>query len=183
VLAALAALAETIAGAAPRPSPPRVPYESSGVCPFDCCTYGTWSVQVDTNLLAEHRDGAPVAFSVRRGTKVQAMTGVVVTSRFGRAVVRRPTALDGVEVTPRDSIVVLHYVGEGFWKLWVRGKLVEDQVHDVESICGFDKGVPVGCAVQILEKPRTVWWVKIRSRGRVGWTRQVDHFDGMDACG
>ena len=28
-------------------------------------------------------------------------------------------------VRPGDDIVVLHYVGEGFWKLWVRGTLLE----------------------------------------------------------
>jgi hypothetical protein len=179
----LAALVAALADGPRAPSTPAIPYESPGACPFECCTYRSWSVQADTDLLVDRRDDATVAFRVRRGATVRALTGVVVTTRPGRAVVRRPSALGGVQVRPGDSIVVLHYVGEGFWKLWVRGHVVEDEVPDAESSCGFDTGVRVPCAVQILEEPETVWWVKIRSRGRDGWTRQVDHFGDVDACG
>ena len=97
-------------GTATPPSPPTTPYESPGVCPGECCTYRTWSVLEDTDILADRRAGAGVAFRVRRGTKVRGLTGVVVTTRLGRAVAHRPTALGGLQIRPGEDIKVLYYV-------------------------------------------------------------------------
>ena len=34
---------------------PALPYESPGACPFECCTYRTWTVEAHTELLRQHR--------------------------------------------------------------------------------------------------------------------------------
>jgi hypothetical protein len=65
----------------------------------------------------------------------------------------------------------------------VRGRVDVDELPDKESSCANDLGERVECAVQITEEPDTVWWAKIRSRGREGWTRELDHFGNIDACG
>ena len=166
-----------------------LPYESPGVCPFECCKYRTWTVEEDTRILAERRDGAPVRFTVRRGEHVKGVTGVVVTTRFGRAVAGSSRRL-GVRrqlVKPGDELQVIHYLGEGTWKYWFQGSVDQDFLPDPDNCARSSKSsreMLAACAVQIVEKPTTTWWVKIRSRGaKDGWTQQVDHFSKIDACG
>lgn len=64
-------------------------------------------------------------------------------------------------------VYVLHYVGEGYWKVWHDGKLVEiDDFPDKVS------------------KPKTTWWVKLKtSSGAIGWTIEHGNFENQDACG
>lgn len=168
------------------PERPSVPYEDYGACPFECCTYRTWTVEADTDILSDRRDDAAVAFRVRRGERVQGVTGVVVTSKLGRAEVRRYVTIgigpDPIKVQPGDRVFILHYVGEGYWRFWVRGRVDDDQLPDAESECASDAGEPSECAIQITETPQTTWWVNIRRGDREGWTRQVEHFGNIDAC-
>jgi hypothetical protein len=170
-------------------APPTLPVESWGACPFECCTYREWSVKADTAILTERRNTAPTLFTVRKGTRAMAVTGVVVTTSFGRAAVERETILgqDAVRVRPGDEILLLHYLGEGFWKYWLRGKVDEGFIPDREN-CARNSApgrtLYAQCGVQEDRPPETAWWVKIRHPdGREGWTRQVDHFGNMDACG
>jgi hypothetical protein len=69
---------------------PPLPYEDSGACPFECCTYREWAVQAETTVRSARDDAAPVAFRVRPGQRVTGVTGVVVTTKLGRAVVSGP---------------------------------------------------------------------------------------------
>jgi hypothetical protein len=168
---------------------PKLPYENWGACPFECCTYRTWTVKVDTDILSERRDGAPKRFAVARGARVVGVTGVVVTTKVGRAVVERETTmgLDRITVQPGEEILLLHYKGEGIWKYWLRGKTDEEFIPDPENCKRSAQRSPTmfaQCGVQEKERPETVWWVTIRNRdGREGWTHQVDHFGNIDACG
>ena len=168
---------------------PTLPYESPGACPFECCTYRTWTVEQDTPLLADRRERAPVKFRVRRGERVVGVTGVVVTSQFGRAAARssRHMGRQGQAVAPGDELRLIHYLGEGYWKYWFRDTVDEDFLPDVENCRRSAKSsaeMREACGVQIDEKPSTTWWVKIRrADGLEGWTTHVDHFSDIDACG
>jgi hypothetical protein len=160
---------------------PPLPYEDPGACPFECCTYREWSVEADTAVRSDREDAAPIAFSVRRGQKVTGVTGVVTTTKLGQAVVKRPTVVGErkLRVEAGEAVYILHYVGEGYWKFWLRGQVDQDQLPDKRDEC---VGGP--CAVQVVEEPVTVWWAKVRdAQGREGWTRQLDHFGEIDACG
>jgi hypothetical protein len=168
---------------------PKLPYENWGACPFECCTYRAWTVKVDTDILSECREGAPKHFAVARGTRVVGVTGVVVTIKVGRAVVEREATIGQARITvrPGEEILLLHYKGEGFCKYRLRGKIDEEFIPDPENCKRSAQRSPTmfaQCGVQEKERPETVWWVKIRNRdGRGGWTRQVDHFGNIDACG
>jgi hypothetical protein len=170
-------------------SGPTLPYEDWGACPFECCTYREWTVRHDTDILSERREGSPKRFAVARGARVEGLTGVVVTTRVGRAVVKRETTIGQLRITvrPGDEIFLLHFMGEGVWKYWLRGKIDEEFIPDPENCersARRSRTMFAQCEVQEQERPETVWWVKIRGRdGREGWTRQVEHFDNIDACG
>jgi len=64
-----------------------------------------------------------------------------------------------------DTFYVLHYDGEGLWKVWFQGKTT---FVDESNIT-----VP----------PKAQWWVKIKKTdGVVGWTLSGKHFLHQDAC-
>jgi hypothetical protein len=124
---------------------------------------------------------------VRRGQRVRGVTGVVVTSKFGHAVVRRGITIGTdrpLKVEPGEKVLIVHYVGEGYWKFWVRGRLDQDQLPGRNEGCANELQEPVDCAIEIIDEPEVMWWAKIRSRdGREGWTREMNHFGNIDACG
>jgi hypothetical protein len=168
--------------------PPRN-YEDRGACPFECCTYREWSVRADTVLYKGRAKNSPAAFRVRKGERVRGLTGVVVTLRPGRAVVIKATTLGHEEgkklrVRPGDVLYLLHYEGEGVYKIWFRGKTYEYEMPHAPD--GHYKGTPGGPMGEFIRKesdPETVWWVKVRNgRGQVGWTKQDEHFGDMDSC-
>jgi hypothetical protein len=170
-------------------SSPLLPYENWGACPFECCHYGTWTVKADTTILQERRDGAPKRFIASKGTRVEGVTGVVVTTRFGRAVAERERTigLRRIALKPRDEVLLLHDMGEGVWKYWLQGGEDEEFLPDPENCARSADRSPTmyaQCAVQARELPTITWWVKVRNRdGAEGWTRQVERFGNVDACG
>jgi hypothetical protein len=170
-------------------TPPTVPYDNPGACPFECCTYREWTVKSETRILVDRRDEAATSFLVRTGERVVGVTGVVTTLTFGRVRVERETQLGVLEtpVRPGDQILLLHYRGEGTWKYWLRGQFDVAFIpspEDCRLAADRSRTLFAQCAVQVEKPPETVWWVTIRNRvGQVGWTRQVDHFGNIDACG
>jgi hypothetical protein len=168
---------------------PKLPYDNPGACPFECCAYREWTVQKETRILVDRRDEAATRFLVRAGEKVVGVTGVVTTLKFGLVRVERETELGVLRtlVRPGDQILLLHYRGEGTWKYWLRGQFDEAFIPSPEDCRRSADRSPTlfsQCAVQVEQQPDTVWWVTIRNQhGQVGWTREVDHFGNLDACG
>jgi hypothetical protein len=166
-------------------SGPRLPYVNYGACPFEGCTYRPWSVLAETRLLAARRDGARVVTRVQPGESVRGVTGVVVTTKLGRAVVVRQRTIGRRKmlVRPGDRVDLLHYLGEGYWKYSLRGIIDEEFIPDQPS-CKDNSRLFDECSIQMGEVPATVWWVKIRTRkGQEGWTREHDHFGNKDRFG
>ena len=166
-------------------SGPRLPHVDYGACPFEGCTYRAWSVLDDTRLLAARRDNARVVTRVESGATVRGVTGVVVTTKLGRAVVVRQRTIGRrqILVRPGDRVDLLHYVGEGYWKYSLRGVIDEEFIPDQPS-CKDNSRLVNECSIQMGEVPETVWWVKIRTRkGQEGWTREHDHFGNKDRFG
>ena len=187
LLAAIFAIAAMAEGTeCPGSAPPKVPYEDHGACPFECCTYRTWRVKKDTELRTDRRDSARIAFRVRAGEQVEGITGVVVTTRLGKAAIRRPITVDStaLRLQSGEAVYILHYLGEGFWKVWTRGQFVDLELADRGQTCRDEQRKSSACDAQIVTEPVAVWWARIRNRaGQEGWTRQLDHFGNIDACG
>jgi hypothetical protein len=141
-------------------------------------------VDADTRVLTDHRMNAPVAFLLRRGETVRALTGMVITAKLGVAYVRNPSSVNGTVYwyKPGERLAVINYVGEGQWKFWLRGQF-DDAGMETQKLCRSPSGVPE-CQIEIIAEPQTVWWAKIRkSDGREGWTRDTAHFGNKDSCG
>ena len=164
---------------------PPIPFDEPGACPFQCCTYREWSVDWGTDIRTEKRDDAPVAYHVAVNDTVTAVTGVVSTTKPGRATAMRPVTVGSkhIPVAAGEPIYLLRNVGSGDWKIWVKGQTDEQYVGST-AYCASGKQSSTECALSVVDQPETVWWVQVRDAlGREGWTREVDHFGNIDACG
>lgn len=181
---ALAVLAAACGRAAERAGPP-IPFDEDGACPFQCCTYREWSVDWATDLHTDRRDDSPVAFQAALGDTVLALTGVVTTTKVGRATAKRDVMVGTkrLPVAAGQPIYLMRNVGGGDWKIWVNG-VTDEQYIPSQGYCNGDKQSSDECSLTVMEQPEIVWWARVRDmRGREGWTREVDHFGNIDACG
>src|ERR1700680_3237001 len=159
----LVAAAHASQSQATHDSAPPSPYIDKGACPFECCTYRNW-VATQKITLVDHPNSKKLVAHVHKGEEVQGLTGEVHSIPLRVvATVDDPDA----KLKRGDVIYVLHYVGEGYWRVWHNGQLV--------SIENFsDKG----------PYPQSTWWVQTKTKsGIVGWTISHGNFSNQDACG
>lgn len=145
-----------------------------GACPFECCTYREWRVEKATRLYAEPKADSPFVGVAEKGIFVKAETGEVHTTKPGKFVVTRNV----VNFQKGDILWVYTYLGEGYFKVWYRGKFIEEEI-------GIDYHRPSPEDWGYFEiVPNSIWWVKVRtSKGIEGWTNQPEHLSNKDACG
>jgi hypothetical protein len=60
-----------------------MPYEDPGACPFEGCVYREWIARRVTPVFKDRDRSSSILFELRRGDKVQAITGIVVTQKPG----------------------------------------------------------------------------------------------------
>ena len=121
---------------------PPIPYQDNGACPFECCVYREWSAKKVTVLRADRRNDSPVIFTVRKGDRVTAITGVVITTRPGRLKALRRTRVcpspadckHGVTVEAGDVLYLLTYRGEGYYTVWYKGRLFVDSYDENRNV-------------------------------------------------
>lgn len=150
---------------------PRLPYYDRGACPFECCTYREWSVVKPTAIRKAMNDTSPIVARLKTGEKVKGMTGVVITTEPGIVEALKRTTVGNMRVKPGERVYVLTNQGEGFAKVWFKGRVVQGEPYD-ESI------------FKLIRPAKSVWWVKIKDRrGKIGWSRLPENFDNVDQCG
>ena len=142
--------------------PPNV-YVDKGACPFECCTYREWVARTDVTLL-DSPNGKSVVGRIKKGERVLALTGEVHSVPL-RIIAQQDYHDAGVKAG--DTIYILHYEGEGYYKVWHGGNVV-----DVEGFSGE------------AAQPKSTWWVQLKTRsGAIGWTVEHGNFGNKDACG
>ena len=150
---------------------PPTPYVDKGACPFECCTYREWTANKPTAARRSMSDASPVSFRMKTGEKVVGVTGVVITTQPGIVRVLKKITLGKVKLNRGDELFLLTYLGEGFSKIWFKGRIFEDAPYDESTF-------------KLIRQPKSIWWVKIKNRrGQIGWSRQPDNFDNKDQCG
>lgn len=150
----------------------KLPYKDFGACPFECCTYRQWVATKNLVLYKNMREKSPIAFRIKKGEKVTGVTGVVITNVAGKAEALKDLTLASskVQLKKGETILLLTYLGEGWYRFWHNGKFFEDD--------GYTDGI------EIRSQPESVWWVKIKNKkGRIGWTKSSEDFDNQDQCG
>ena len=139
-LVTAAVIGFTVSAAAQGPS---LPYRDPGACPFECCTYRDWTANKDTTVYREMRDGSTRAFTVRKGEVVRGVTGVVITNRAGTATASSNMSIgqgNKTRVRKGDTLYLLTYQGEGFFKVWFKGRVIPDVEIDEREHVGHAEG-------------------------------------------
>ncbi len=157
---------------------PVMPFEDRGACPLEQCTYGSWTAKADIVAYQEPTDRSPIAFNIRRGESVTALTGVVVISKPGRA------RIDSPSLTARagDTVYLLTPHGEGEFKAWNNGNVfvvdTSQFKHPDTRGAGYSSCQERNtCRGEVLAYPKHIWRVQLRNRdGKTGWTTQALRF-------
>lgn len=166
---------------------PPVPFEDIGACPFEGCVYREWIANTQVSVRAERRAESPVVFTLDTGDRVQAITGIVITTKPGRVRFRKAvdltSATSRIHVEPWQTLYLLTYHGEGITTAWFNGRLYEN-VDGSEFFNGLCDVRPGSCNGTVVEKPKKVWWVRVRNRTwQTGWTNETGKFDNKDRFG
>jgi len=150
-----------------QPAPPAL-YISKGACPFEGCVYRRWTARRALDVV-DRPGGTRVVDRLRASEPVDALTGEVHCRPLRMVATRDHPEPGSYEPTsPRiakgETFYLLHYLGEGAWKIWFRGAVTQIE------------GVPAGSPL-----PETTWWAQIRTeRGITGWVIATGNFDGQD---
>lgn len=161
---------------------PPTRYVDRGACPFECCTYRAWHTEKTTVAYANPQKGSRQVGVFKAGSKVVGLTGEVRTTP-GKFVILKAHG----KYKPGDVLWVYTPLGEGFYKVWFRGRMYQEEL---EYMSGpFEQTHPKceetrECWGRLEQPLQVEWWVKIKSAaGWVGWTDQTKNFSKMDACG
>ena len=149
-----------------------------GACPFECCVYGEWRAESAIPVRTAARADAAVAYEMRAGERFTAESGYVqVTGPAIVAVMDTVRALPDVTLLPGDTVVVLDYIGEGYWNLWHRGRVLRE----VAGFWGAEVQHPAGAYYGDYARE---WWVHV-TKPQEGWflSDSTARFSGVDACG
>jgi hypothetical protein len=118
------------------------------------------------------------------GTKLRADTSLVVVTRIGLVVLRRPYSEGegGLRFASGDTLLVLDYLGEGTTRVWWRGQIALVETFWDRAAMGKDTGA------ELVREPRREWWAHVMAldpKGvREGWLEATRYrVDGADACG
>jgi hypothetical protein len=146
-------------------SPPKL-YISKGACPFECCTYQKW-IANRTVTLMDHPGGRSIA-QVRKREEVVAITGEVQTHPLRFQIEQKGPDKEGEPMAVGSIVYLLHPVGEGFWLVWFRGKIIQMDPQYVGP------------------GPQYQWWAKVKTQsGQIGWVHMNAGdlaFDHVDRC-
>jgi hypothetical protein len=149
-----------------RSTSPPDPYISKGACPFECCTYREWIANRDLTVM-DKPNGKPMA-QLRKHEHVSANTGEIETHPLRFQIRQKGPDKEAVSIPVGSTVYLLHPVGEGFWLVWFRGKVIEMD------------------PVYVGPGPRYQWWARIKIQsGQVGWVRMNVNdlpFDQVDKC-
>ena len=166
---------------------PPAPYETTSVCPFECCSFGRWSVLEDTPLYSVKAVSKPIAIA-KSGTHVEGLTGDLHLQPMPVAIVHPVAAVDPAATIERGEIVfLLDTMGEGYRHVWHAGVVrTVESAGNIRAACAYPDE---DCWGEWLEtpsdRPDPVWWVKVRledGTGREGWTHAYGSGD-VGGCG
>ena len=163
-----------------RNPPPPAPWIAKDACPGEGCTLGSWAACTAIIARTEKRATAPIAFRLRRGDPITALSGDVHVNIPGIVTFADTGTFSGlnavaaqseprrIRFTPADTLYLLNYLGEGFLVWWLHGRPDTGQIFWRSRISpGYAD--PIARA-HLIRETRQVWWVKVRNaRGQAGW--------------
>ena len=165
-------------------------------CPFECCQFGKWIVKESIDVYPNEDDTSNVIFKLNNNDTIYAQTGNLHFIQIGKVIVTKPIYSfilgDTIFIynCQEGEILVKHdnteeYVNI-FWPVFDNEKEATEENYQKEIIRREYSG-------KMIKRPKTVWWVKIKSKNRQGWIKLENKTPycfsieekilGMDGCG
>ncbi len=173
-------------------SRPVAPVIRRNVCPFECCVYREWTAIGEIPVYATENDPTVAAFTLSDGESFIAIEGNVHLDRLGLVAIHRSvtdTVYDTYHYEAGDTLVVLDYVGEGFFNAWLGGRMLEVEAfwmfEDPDKHGTVDDPTIDGPAWTVVAEPDPHWWVRVQTKDdRNGWIYMNEaRVTNADACG
>jgi hypothetical protein len=163
------------------PAEPNVPVVDHDACPFEGCTFGKWKVIKAAQVYTSWDSGRSALMTLRPGDEVIGLTGVHVTRKPDRILVKQ--AIPNLGLKPGDIVLRYMNLGEGFANLWFNGAWHKGE--DASFVTEKDgEGCVRDCQAIVTQEGAKEWWVKVKtSDGKEGWVLVENNFDGMDSLG
>ncbi len=119
----------------------------------------------------------------KAGSRVVGLTGQVITTKPGKFVIVKQHE----KYKPGDVLWVYTPLGEGYYKVWHKGKMYEQELDFMNG--PYERSSPTceqtpDCWGKLESEGQLTWWVKVKSAdGWIGWTDMPENFSNKDACG
>jgi hypothetical protein len=162
-------------------------YSEDGACPFEGCTYGEWSTNDSVKVFKEPKLNSDIIGDIPADTKFKALNGKIeVVPGLAFKVKEIPsigyTESETSKIEYNQPIYVLHYVGEGFYKVNQNNEFGYLQLPSDEKI--FNKYKSNYDWIKI-EKYQTEfkWWAEIEYLDLKGWILVSDKVVPLDKYG
>lgn len=164
-----------------------------GACPFECCLYGNWLAEGPVIVRSEPDSAGDILATVPAGERLPTDTGFVRITSAQLVVVTAPVLADRQlpgerwasrpdTLAPGDTLLVLEYLGEGYWIL-----AGEDVLYSAEQFWpGEDGWQPHdGAKGRTVGTHRAEWWAHVTTeRGVRGWIDAYgSELGSVDGCG
>ncbi|SRR5258708_22921490 len=158
---------------------PKLPVIDENACPFEGCTFGAWTVTKESSLYSTWQEGRTQTGKLEAGAKVTGVTGVHITRKPDRILVKK--AIADLSVVPGDVILRYMSIGEGFANIWTRGAWHKE--YDCTFVSERSGGGCLrDCAAVVVEDGVKEWWVHVKTGdGKIGWVLDADNFAGIDS--
>jgi hypothetical protein len=175
----------SVSGESSMPKPPTV-FMDEGACPFECCVYRDWHVTKATKIFDKPK-GKNLVARLKVGDVVHAKTGIVyvVPSKI-KVVYAYQNEHNQQKYSLGETIYLLTYLGEGAYKIWHNGEVIEEGLEFLDNAlekydgCFFPSSE---CWGRLMEDHRKedIWWVKLEIKdGTIGWAEVDNNFNPMD---
>src|SRR5215467_7396489 len=90
---------------------PPMPYNDFGACPFECCHYGEWTALKPLIARQTNQARSAVAFQIKIGERVTALTGIVITLKPGTVRMQKAYRFGTFTVPGGTVLYTLHNGG------------------------------------------------------------------------
>jgi hypothetical protein len=179
----------------------RYPYRVEGVCPFECCQYGSWTARSDIPVSSAERARVAPAFTIKKGETFEAVGGAYWT--LAPFILKTKAA---VEIQVSSNLVPEAADRAKLGGDWTTNERMSlpagTEIHVLANLgegeqAGLAAGKPVALHMEMYEpgstefevvRPRaqtgaTEWWIEVQAGGRRGWFERGKHeIEGSDAC-
>ena len=133
------------------------PYIDKDACPFEGCKYGNWLANSEMKVYQSEGDTTKVIHYLKSNEQFFAQTGNVHIIKPGVVLIKKKI----YNYTVNDTIFVLTYLGEGWYKIYDGDKIFKSdyfwEVSDNENI-NLDNSKYSGVMISNI---KMVWWVSI----------------------